>query len=596
MLSRSASKAVVGRSAVATVSKRSMSTGKDIAFGSVARARMLNGVNKLADAVQVTLGPKGRNVVLAQSWGAPKVTKDGVSVAKGIEFVDRFENIGAQLVRQVASKTNDIAGDGTTTATVLTRAIYAEGCKAVAAGMNPMDIRRGIQAAVDHVLENLRKNSRTITTKEEIIQVATISANGDQHIGQLIANAMEKVGKEGVITVQDGKTLNDELEVVEGLKFDRGYISPYFATNAKAQTAEYEKPFILIYDGKISQVQPLVPVLEQVLQTPRPLLIIAEDVDGEALSALVLNKLRGVAKVVAVKAPGYGDSRKAQLQDISVLTGATLITEDTGLKLEQATIGHLGSCGKITVSRDDTIILDGDGDKSAIEERCALLRDAVNDSASASAFEREKLHERLAKLSGGVAVIKVGGASEVEVGEKKDRVDDALNATRAAVEEGIVPGGGMALLYSTQNLHEVPFANSDQKVGIDIVRRALQIPARSIIDNCGMEGAVVIGKLLEEAKGDTKCSRGMNAATGEYVDMIKAGVIDPTKVVRTALSDASGVASLMTTTEAMIVEIPNKAPAPGDMGMGGGMGGMGGMGGGMGGMDALGMKGLGQMF
>jgi len=432
---------------------RSFATGKEILFGNAGRARMLAGVNKLADAVQVTLGPKGRNVVIDQSYGAPKITKDGVTVARAIEFTDRFENMGAQLVRSVASKTNDVAGDGTTTATILTRAIFAEGCRAVAAGMNPMDVRRGISAAVDQVLEHLKSASRPISSKDEIAQVATSSANGDVAIGALIANAMEKVGKEGVITVQEGKTLVDELEVVEGMRFDRGYISPYFITNPKTQKVEFDKPYILLVDGKVSSVQPLVPILEQVLRTSRPLAIIAEDVDGEALTLLVLNKLRGTAKVVAIKAPGFGDNRKASLQDLAVLTGGTVISEEVGLKLETATLESLGSCGKLTVSKDDSIVLDGEGDKAQIEERCNLLRDSAD--ATTSSYEKEKLAERLAKLSGGVAVIKVGGASEVEVGEKKDRVDDALNATRAAVEEGIVPGGGMALLYATQALDSV---------------------------------------------------------------------------------------------------------------------------------------------
>jgi len=558
---------------------RSFATGKEILFGNAGRARMLAGVNKLADAVQVTLGPKGRNVVIDQSYGAPKITKDGVTVARAIEFTDRFENMGAQLVRSVASKTNDVAGDGTTTATILTRAIFAEGCRAVAAGMNPMDVRRGISAAVDQVLEHLKSASRPISSKDEIAQVATISANGDVAIGALIANAMEKVGKEGVITVQEGKTLVDELEVVEGMRFDRGYISPYFITNPKTQKVEFDKPYILLVDGKVSSVQPLVPILEQVLRTSRPLAIIAEDVDGEALTLLVLNKLRGTAKVVAIKAPGFGDNRKASLQDLAVLTGGTVISEEVGLKLETATLESLGSCGKLTVSKDDSIVLDGEGDKAQIEERCNLLRDSAD--ATTSSYEKEKLAERLAKLSGGVAVIKVGGASEVEVGEKKDRVDDALNATRAAVEEGIVPGGGMALLYATQALDSVKFDNQDQKVGIQLVRRALQVPAKSIIDNAGMEGAVVIGKLLEESNGNLRSTRGMNAATGEYVDMIQAGIIDPTKVVRTALTDASGVASLMTTTESMIVDLPAKDEAGGAAG--------GGMGAQMGGMNGGGM-------
>lgn len=569
---------------------RNMATGKDIVFGVQARARMLAGVNKLADAVQVTLGPKGRNVAIEQSWGGPKITKDGVTVAKSIEFHDRYENIGAQLVRSVASKTGDVAGDGTTTATILTRAIYAEGCKAVAAGMNPMDIRRGITQAVDFVIGRLKKNSRTITSKEEIAQVATISANGDREIGALIANAMEKVGKEGVITVQDGKTLNDELEVVEGMKIDRGFISPYFITNAKVQKAEFDKPLILMYDGRISQMGPLLPLLEEILKNPaavRPLVIFAEDVEGEALTMIILNKLKGViTKIAAVKAPGHGDNRKANLQDLAILTGGQVISEETGGSLAEVRLDQLGSCKKISISKEETIVLDGDGDKTMIEERCAFIRDSIH--TTTSAYEKEKLQERLAKLGGGIAVIKVGGASEVEVAEKKDRVDDALNATRAAVEEGIVPGGGMALLYSTIDLHaHVTTLNSDQKHGVEIVRRALQVPARSIVDNAGLEGAVVIGKLLEEAiaSGQAFTSRGMNAATGEYVDMIAAGIIDPTKVVRTALTDASGVASLMTTTEAMIVELPKEDTTtpggmPGEMQMPG-MGGMGGFGPGM---------------
>lgn len=536
--------------------RRAFSTGKDIKFGTDARARMLNGVNKLADAVQVTLGPKGRNVVIEQSFGAPKITKDGVTVAKAIEFADKWENMGAQLVRQVASKTNDIAGDGTTTATILTRAILVEGVKSVAAGMNPMDVRRGIQAAVDFVLENLKNNSRTITTKEEIAQVATISANGDVAVGQLIANAMEKVGREGVITVQDGKTLLDELDVVEGMRFDRGYISPYFVTNPKNQRCELEKPYILLYDGKISSLETLLPILESTVRTNRPLVIVAEDVDGEALAALILNKLKGSLKICAVKAPGFGDNRKGILQDLSILTGGTVISEEVGLRLENVTIEQLGQAKKVSVSKDDTIVTGGNGSVESIQERIDLLRATLD--ASSSEYEREKLRERLAKLSGGVAVIKVGGASEVEVGEKKDRVDDALNATKAAVEEGIVPGGGMALLYSTQGLSTLKVENQDQQVGVELIRRALQVPAKSILDNAGLEGSVVVGKLLEEAKGDLKFSRGMNASNGVYCDMIKAGVIDPTKVVRTALTDASGVASLITTAEAIIAELPAK--------------------------------------
>jgi len=517
---------------------------------------MLLGVNKLADAVQVTLGPKGRNVVIDQSYGAPKITKDGVTVARAIDFPDRYENIGAQLVRQVASKTNDRAGDGTTTATILTRAIFAEGVKAVAAGMNPMDLRRGIQAATDYVLNSLKKNARKINTKEEIAQVATISANGDTHVGKLIASAMEKVGIDGVITVGEGKTLMDELEVVEGMRFDRGYISPYFITSPKTQKCDLDNPYLLIYDGKISSVQSILPLLEDIVRTNRPLVIIAEDVEGEALTTLILSKIRGQTKFCAVKAPGFGDLRKAQLADIAILTGGTLISDEIGTKLESTTIDMLGQCKKINISRDDTIITGGQGDHEKIQERCQLLRDSMAETASQ--YDQGKLRERLGKLSGGVAVIKVGGSSEVEVSEKKDRIDDALNATKHAVQEGIVPGGGVALLYATQGLHEVKVENQDQQVGVDIVRRALAVPAKSIIDNSGLEGAVVIGKLMEEAKGDQACTRGMNAATAQYTDMIKSGIIDPVLVVAAALSDASGVASLMTTTEAAVTELPKK--------------------------------------
>jgi len=558
---------------------RAFSSGKDIRFGTEARALILTGVNKLADAVQVTLGPKGRNVVIDQTYGAPKMTKDGVTVAKAIEFQDRCENLGAQMVRSVASKTNELAGDGTTTATILTRAIYSEGCKAVAAGMNPMDIRRGIQAAVDQVLVSLKNTTHPITTKDEICQVATISANSDASVGNLIADAMERVGKEGVITVQDGRTLEDQLEVVEGMKFDRGFISPYFITNPKTQKVEFENPLILLAESKVSSVQAIVPILENVFKSGRPLVIICEDVDGEALATLVLNKLRGSAKVAAVKAPGFGENRKANLQDLAILTGGQLISEEVGLKLEDATVDMLGTCKKITISKDDTIILDGAGGRDEIEERCELLRASINNTTSS--YEQEKIQERLAKLSGGVAVIKVGGASEVEVGEKKDRVDDALNATRAAVEEGIVPGGGTALLYATLGLKDLAAHNRDQEVGIDIVRRALTVPAKSIVDNAGLEGAVVVGKLLEEAGDNATSKRGLNSSTGEYVDMVEAGIIDPTKVVRTALVDAAGVASLMTTTEALIVDMPKPEPAPAAAAppMGGGMPGMGGMGG-----------------
>jgi chaperonin GroEL len=519
---------------------------------------MLLGVNKLADTVQVTLGPKGRNVVLDQSFGQPKITKDGVTVAKSIEFEDKSENVGAQLVRSVANKTNDAAGDGTTTATILTRAMYSEGCKAVAAGMNPMDLRRGVTAAVDHVLEKVGQISHPISTKDEIAQVATISANGDKATGALIADAMERVGKEGVITIQNGTTLEDELEVVEGMKLDRGYISPYFITNAKTQECELEDPLIFVCDSKISSIQPILPVLEASIQANRALLIIAEDVDGEALATLVLNKLRGSSKIVAIKAPGFGDNRRATLRDIAVLTGGTYFTDDTGMTLDKATLDTLGCAKKVTITKDSTIILDGDGEKQALDDWCETIRDEIE--AAVGSYEKDKLQERLAKLSGGVAVIKVGGSSEVEVGEKKDRVTDALNATRAAVEEGIVPGGGTALLYASQDLDAVKASLTvqDQRVGVDIVKRAVQMPARTIIDNAGLEGAVVVGKLLREANGDIHSRMGMNAATGDYVDLVEAGVIDPTKVVRTVLTDSAGVASLMTTTEAMIVETPKK--------------------------------------
>jgi len=560
----------------ATVSFRRYMSGKDVRFGNEARAMMLAGVDKLADAVQVTLGPKGRNVVLDQAYGAPKITKDGVTVAKGIEFKDRYQNIGAQLVRQVANRTNDIAGDGTTTATVLTRAIFSEGCKSVAAGMNPMDLRRGINLAVDHVLMDLKARTKMISSKEEIKNVATISANSDHAIGVLIANAMEKVGKEGVITVQDGKTLEDELEVVEGMKFDRGYISPYFITSPKTQKTEFEHPLVLLVEKKVSSLQSMLPLLEQVIKTQKPLVIIAEDIDGEALATLVVNKLRGGMSVAAVKAPGFGDNRKAILQDMAVLTGGTVISEDVGLKLETADFSTLGSCKTITISKDDTVMLDGAGEKEAIEERCELLRESI--AVSSSEYEKEKLQERLAKLSGGVAVLKVGGASEVEVNEKKDRVTDALNATRAAVEEGIVAGGGTALLYASKGLQDLAakMTNFDQKHGVEIMMRALTVPCKTIVSNAGVEGAVVVGKLLES----TDTNWGYNAQNEMFCDMVQEGIIDPTKVCRTALVDAASVASLMTTTEAMVVDQPKKEETA--TGGGGSMGG--GIGGGMGGM------------
>ncbi|EGC37251.1 chaperonin 60 [Dictyostelium purpureum] len=526
---------------------RNYSSGKDIKFGAECRALMLRGVEQLAAAVEVTLGPKGRNVILDQPFGAPKITKDGVTVAKHVEFADRHVNLGALLVKGVASNTNDIAGDGTTTATVLTKAIYSEGCKAVAAGMNPMDLWRGINHAVEIVVEELKKLSRPISSTEEISQVATISANGDKVIGNLIASAMEKIGKEGVITVQDGKTLKDELEIIEGMKFTQGFISRYFITDPKHQKCEFDDPLILVYDGKISNVQQLVPILEAVHTKHKRLLIIADNIEGEALTALIFNKLRGL-QVCAVKAPGFGDFKKVQLQDIAVITGAQVISEDLGTKLEDVDITMLGQAKKVTITSDDTIILDGAGEKSAIQERVELIRESI--IRSTSEYEKNTLQERLARIGGGVAVIRVGGASEVEVGEKRDRITDALNATRAAVEEGIVPGGGTALLYSTLALKKVKMANFDQNIGVKIIRDALLVPCKTIANNAGVEGSVVIGRLL--SKRDFEY--GYNAQKGSYENMIQAGIIDPTKVVRTALIDASSVASLMTTTEAMVVE------------------------------------------
>ncbi|XP_057426667.1 chaperonin CPN60-2, mitochondrial-like [Lotus japonicus] len=542
---------------------------KDIKFGVAARALMLKGVEELADAVQVTMGPKGRNVVIEQSFGAPKVTKDGVTVAKSIEFKDKVKNVGASLVKQVANATNDVAGDGTTCATVLTRAIFAEGCKSVAAGMNAMDLRRGINMAVDSVVTNLKSRARMISTSEEIAQVGTISANGEREIGELIAKAMEKVGKEGVITIADGKTLENELEVVEGMKLDRGYISPYFITNQKNQKCELEDPLIIIHEKKISSINAIVKVLELALKKQRPLLIVAEDVESEALATLILNKLRAGIKVCAIKAPGFGENRKSGLQDLAVLTGGQLITGELGMNLEKVDLEMLGSCKKITISKDDTVILDGAGDKKALEERCEQIRSAIENSTSD--YDKEKLQERLAKLSGGVAVLKIGGASEAEVSEKKDRVTDALNATKAAVEEGILPGGGVALLYASNELSKLQTANFDQKIGVQIIQNALKTPVHTIAANAGVEGAVVVGKLLEQNNPDL----GYDAAKGEYVDMVKSGIIDPLKVIRTALVDAASVSSLMTTTEAIVTEFPKEdkdVPA-----MGGGMGGMGGM-------------------
>ena len=546
---------------------------KEVKFSTDARNRMLAGVDILANAVKVTLGPKGRNVVLDKSFGAPRITKDGVTVAKEIELADKFENMGAQMVREVASRTNDEAGDGTTTATVLAQSIVREGVKAVAAGMNPMDLKRGIDLAVEIVIANVCKASKKVSTSAEIAQVGTISANGDVEVGKMIASAMEKVGNEGVITVEEAKGLVTELDVVEGMQFDRGYTSPYFVTNADKMIADMENPFILIHEKKLSGLQPLLPVLEAIVQSGRPLVIIAEDIEGEALATLVVNKLRGGLKVAAVKAPGFGDRRKAMLEDIAILTKGTVISEDIGIKLENVTLDMLGSAKKVVITKDETTIVEGAGKKSDIQGRCSQIRKQIDDTTSD--YDREKLQERLAKLAGGVAVINVGGASEIEVKEKKDRVDDALHATRAAVEEGVVTGGGVALLTASKSLKNVKTANHDQQVGVDIIKKALQSPVRQIAENAGIDGSVVVGKLLEQ-KND---SIGHNAQTGEYVDMFKAGIIDPTKVVRTALQDAASVASLLITTEAMVAEAPKKDdPMP----MGDPSGGMGGMGGGMG--------------
>ena len=544
---------------------------KDVYFASDARDRMLRGVNTLANAVKVTLGPKGRNVIIEKSFGAPRSTKDGVSVAKEIELSDRFENLGAQLIREVASKTNDKAGDGTTTATVLAQAIVVEGLKSVAAGMNPMDLKRGVDKAVAKIVEEIKNSAKKVTTNAEISQVGTISANGDTEVGEMIAKAMAKVGNEGVITVEEAKSLDTELDVVEGMQFDRGYLSPYFITNAEKMEADLEEPMILLFEKKLSSLQPLLPVLEAVVQSGRPLLIIAEDVEGEALATLVVNKLRGGLRVAAVKAPGFGDRRKAMLEDIAILTGGQLISEDLGIKLENVTLEMLGKAKKVTITKDDTTLVDGSGDKAAIEGRISQIKKQIEDTTSD--YDKEKLQERLAKLAGGVAVVRVGGSTEVEVKEKKDRVDDALNATRAAVEEGIVPGGGVALLKASKVLDGFKGDNDDQEAGVAIVRRALQAPIRQIAENAGVEGSIVVGKVLENASP----TFGFNAQTEEYVDMVKAGVIDPAKVVRTALQDAASVAGLMITTEAAIVEAPKKGGG-GQGGMpGGGMGGMGDM-------------------
>jgi len=546
---------------------------KEIKFGSDARAKMLKGVEILAKTVKVTLGPKGRNVILDKSYGAPKITKDGVSVAKEIELADKFENMGAQLVKEVAQKTADKAGDGTTTATVLAEAIINEGCKAVAAGMNPMDLKRGIDMAVDAVVADVKSRSKAIKTSEEIAQVGTISANGDRTIGEYLAQAMEKVGNEGVITVEDAKGLETELEVVEGMQFDRGYLSPYFVTNPEKMNCEFDNPYILLYDKKLSNLQAMIPVLEAVVQSSRPLLIIAEDIEGEALATLVVNRIRGGLKVCAVKAPGFGDRRKAMLEDIAILTGGQVISEDLGMKLENVTLADLGTCKKVEVTKDETTVIDGDGQKDLIKARADQIRKQIEETSSD--YDREKLQERLAKISGGVAVIKVGGASEVEVKEKKDRIDDALHATRAAVKEGVVAGGGVALLYSHKALESLSPANQDQRVGIDIIRKAIQAPIRQIAENAGVDGAVVAGKLMES----TDTNFGYNAQSGEYTDMIKAGIVDPTEVVRTALQDAASVAGLLITTESMVTEAPQKECHCGCGGAGAGAGGMpGGMG------------------
>jgi chaperonin GroEL len=541
---------------------------KEVRFSSDARGRMLRGVDVLADAVKITLGPKGRNVVIEKSFGAPRITKDGVTVAKEIELADKFENMGAQMVREVASRQNDHAGDGTTTATVLAQAIVREGAKAVAAGMNPMDLKRGIDLAVESVVADLKARSKKVTSNAEVAQVGTISANGDATVGKMISDAMQKVGNEGVITVEEAKTAETELDVVEGMQFDRGYLSPYFITNAEKMVADLEDPYVLIHEKKLSSLQPMLPILESIVQTGKPLLIIAEDVEGEALATLVVNKLRGGLKIAAVKAPGFGDRRKAMLEDIAILTGGTMIAEDLGIKLENISVKDLGRAKRIRIEKENTTIVSGAGKKKDIEGRVAQIKAQIEETTSD--YDREKLQERLAKLAGGVAVIRVGGATEIEVKEKKDRVDDALQATRAAVEEGVLPGGGVALLRAIAAIGKARGRNEDVQTGIEIVRKALTTPAKQIIDNAGDDAAVIVGKLME-AKG---YADGYNAQTGEYVDMMKAGIIDPTKVVRTAIQDAASVAGLLITTEAMIAEAPKKdSPMP----MPGGGGGMGGM-------------------
>ena len=528
---------------------------KDVKFGPTAREKLLRGVDILADAVKVTLGPKGRNVVIEKSFGAPRITKDGVSVAKEIELADKFENMGAQMLREVASKTADLAGDGTTTATVLAQAIVREGAKSVAAGINPMDLKRGIDMAVDAVVTELKARSKKVTTNEEIAQVGTISANGDREIGDMLARAMEKVGNEGVITVEEAKSLETELDVVEGMQFDRGYTSPYFVTNADKMQVELDEPYILIHDKKLSGIQAIIPVLEKVVQSGKPLLIIAEEVEGEALATLVVNRLRGGLKVAAVKAPGFGDRRKAMLEDIAILTGGQVISEEVGIKLDGVTIDMLGRAGKVVITKDNTTIVNGVGSKDDIKARCGQIRQQIEETTSD--YDREKLQERLAKLAGGVAVIRVGGATEVEVKERKDRVDDAMHATRAAVEEGILPGGGVALARAVAVLESVKPANDDQRVGVEIVRRALTAPVRQIATNAGVDGSIIVGKLTDSKDYGV----GYDAAKGEWCDLVKAGIIDPAKVVRTALQDAASVAGLLITTEAMVAQLPEKKPA-----------------------------------
>ena len=540
---------------------------KEVKFHGDARERMLRGVDTLANAVRVTLGPKGRNVVLDKSFGAPRITKDGVTVAKEIELADKFENMGAQMVREVASKTSDQAGDGTTTATILAQAIVREGAKAVAAGMNPMDLKRGVDLAVAAVVEDIKKRSKKISTSEEIAQVGTISANGEREVGEMIAQAMQKVGNEGVITVEEAKSLATELDVVEGMQFDRGYLSPYFVTNAEKMIAELENPYILIFEKKLSGLQAMLPVLEAVVQSGRPLLIVAEDVEGEALATLVVNKLRGGLKVAAVKAPGFGDRRKAMLEDIAILTSGQVISEDLGIKLENVTLDMLGQAKRVRVEKENTTVIDGGGAKDDIQGRCTQIRQQIEETTSD--YDREKLQERLAKLAGGVAVIRVGGSTEIEVKERKDRVDDAMHATRAAVEEGVVAGGGAALLYAARALESLNPANNDQRVGIDIVKKALLYPARQIAENSGTDGSIVVGKLLDSKDANY----GYDAQKGEFTDMVRAGIIDPTKVVRHALQDAASVAGLLITTEAMVAEKP-EPKAPPAMPPGGGMGGM----------------------